>query len=77
MQNKRSKRTLDKSFLKEPISKNRIESMIILKSEKFIRLLQDRETKLYFVFNGRLNQSFYSKSYQAAEKHYNHLVSIS
>ncbi len=61
----------------EIITNRRIEKMSILDSEKHIRLLQDFETGFYVVFNGRLNQSFYSKSYQMAEKRFNHLVTLS
>ena len=61
----------------EIITNKRIESMSILDSEKHIRLLQDFETGFYVVFNGRLNQSFYAKSYQMAEKRFNHLIALS
>ncbi len=60
----------------EIMTLSRIESMTILDSEKFIRFLQDFETGFYVIFNGRLNQTHYAKSYQSAEKKYNHLVAI-
>jgi len=61
----------------EKMTLQQIESMSILDSEKKIRFLQDPETGFYVVFNGRFNQTHYSASYQAAERFFNKLVSIS
>jgi len=61
----------------EKMTLQQIESMSILDSEKHIRFLQDPETGFYVVFNGRFNQTHYSTSYQAAERFFNKLVSIS
>ncbi len=64
----------------ESMTKKRIESMIILDSDPdrhSIRLLQDASTGFYVVFNGRYNQSHYAKSYQMAERYFNHLVALS
>ena len=60
----------------EIITKRRIESMPILDSEKHIRFLQDPSTGFYIVFDGRFNQSYYAKSYQAAEAKFKYLVSL-
>lgn len=62
----------------EIMTKKRIESLPILDSDKHIRLLDDTEaTGCYIVFNGRFNRPHYARSYQAAEKHFQYLVSIS
>lgn len=61
----------------ETMTRPRIESMPILDSEKYIRLLQDLSTGFYVVFNGRFNQSHYAKSYQAAERFFNYQVALS
>lgn len=61
----------------EKATKESIDAMSILDSEKHIRFLQDHETGFYVVFNGRFNQTHYSTSYQGAEKFFNYLVSIS
>ncbi|MEM7087344.1 MAG: hypothetical protein AAF489_14245 [Bacteroidota bacterium] len=53
---------------------NRLETMTILDSSKHIRLLQDRLTGYYVVFNGRINQTHYARSYQKAEKYFDRLV---
>ena len=58
----------------EVITNKCIEAMSILDSQGFIRFLQDYETGYYVVFNGRLNQTFYAKSYQRAEKFFNNMV---
>ena len=51
----------------------RLMNSIILDSDsknKGTRLLQDPETGLYLVFNGKYNQTYYTKSYQAAERYF-------
>ncbi len=59
------------------MTKDRICSMQILESEKYIRFLFEPRTKTYFIFNGRLNASHFAKSYQIAQRFYNQLILIS
>ena len=56
------------------ITNKRIESMTILDSENYIRFLQDPKTGFYVVFDGRLNSSYYARSYSAAEKKFQYLA---
>jgi hypothetical protein len=60
----------------ETMTKKRIEAMQILDSENSIRFLFDNTTNMYVVFNGRLNASHYTKSYQLAESFYKQLITI-
>jgi len=62
------------------MTNKRIMAMDILDSspkQHTIRFLYEQKTRLYFVFCGRYNTSFYTRSYQMAERHFKHLVSIS
>jgi len=80
MKKRKSKNTKKSAFHAnmEIMTKARIESMPILDSEKHIRLLDDTDvTGCYVTFNGRFNESFYARSYQAAERRFRYLVSIS
>lgn len=61
----------------ERMTDKRIMSMSILNSEKKIRLLYEYQTQNYIVFNGGLNQTFYTQSFQQADRYFNHLVGIS
>lgn len=61
----------------EVMTNKRIESMIILDSQGYIRFLQDPSTGLYVIFNGRLNASHFSKAYQSAERFFKKQISIS
>ena len=74
---KRSSKKHQGAFHKnlEVMTYNRIMQMQILESEHKIRFLYDyRNSRLYVVFDGRTNQSYYAQSYSQAEKFYNKLV---
>ena len=60
----------------EIMTNKRMLAMSIIESERDIRLMWDKVTKAYIVFVGRFNASFYAKSYQSANRHYLHLLSI-
>lgn len=46
----------------------------VLSSHETIRLLQDPNSKLYYVFVGAFNSSFYSSNYQTAHNKYKDLI---
>lgn len=75
----RKKRTPKSAFHKnlEKATKQSIDAMLLLDSEKHVRLLQDPATGLYVVFQGRINQVYYCPVYADAERYFKKLVSIS
>lgn len=75
--NSRKKRRSIQTKSLEIMTKERILTMQILESEKYIRFLYDNKSKHYIIFNGKYNASFYSEHFQTAERYYKHLVSIS
>lgn len=72
---KSRKRAFKISF--DVITPNRILSMQILDSDEKIRFLYDPVSRLHVVFNGAINQTHWSKSYQQAERFFNYLVTHS
>lgn len=57
----------------EVMTNHRLMNAIVLDSDnkvQGVRLLQDPSTGLYLVFIGKYNQTFFSRSYQAAERQF-------
>lgn len=59
------------------ITLKQIESMQVLDSEEHFRLLKDAKSKMYFVFNGVINQTYYSTSRKEAQQFFNQLINTS
>ncbi len=58
------------------ITLEKIEKMVVIDSEDHIRFLKDTDTGLYVIFNGRMNQTFYSSKYFEAERFFNNLIKL-
>ena len=79
MKTKKQKGAFQKKL--EHITYARIMNMTMLESDikKKIRFLHDdrdrnNKTNMYVVFDGRINHTYYARSYQQAEKRYQYLL---
>lgn len=56
------------------ITLEQIESMQVLDSEEHVRFLKDSKTSMYVVFNGSINQTYFSNSRKAAQQFFEQLI---
>ena len=62
--------------LMEHMTDQRINQMVVLERERYFRLLQDRLTGFYVVFNGYLYKTYYCKSFQMAKRFFDQQLSL-
>ena len=72
----KSKKQIKSAFHKnlEKITIERINRMVVIDSEEQMRFLKDQKTGFYVIFNGKINQTFYSSTYSEAERFFNNLI---